>query len=99
MDWTVGLKEEDLHEDGTPKTGGILPPSLQGVRVMGGGEMKKFYNPIVAGTDLYLTTEVIDTHVKEGKKVLLPFLYLKILTRMRRKRSIVSVNGQLLLDR
>ncbi|WP_342430952.1 MaoC family dehydratase [Neobacillus sp. FSL H8-0543] len=77
MDWTVGLKEEDLHEDGTPKTGGILPPSLQGVRVMGGGEMKKFYNPIVAGTDLYLTTEVIDTHVKEGKKGLIAFLVLK----------------------
>jgi acyl dehydratase len=77
MDWSVGLREEDLHEDGTPKTGGILPPDLQGVRVMGGGEMKKFYYPIVAGTDVYLTTEVIDTYVKEGKNGLIAFLVLK----------------------
>ncbi|RHW37464.1 hypothetical protein D1B33_07940 [Lysinibacillus yapensis] len=77
VDWSVGLKEEDLHEDGTPKTGGILPSNIQGIRVMGGGEMKKFINPIVAGTDVYVTTEVIDTHVKEGKKGPIAFLVIK----------------------
>lgn len=99
VDWNVGLKEEDLHEDGTAKVSGILPPEFQGVRVMGGGEIKEFFHPVVAGTDVYLSSEVIHSRLKEGKRGLIALLVFKNIYKDKNENKIYCVSERTIIAR
>ncbi len=74
IDWGVGAPESDLRRDGTSH--GDETPAIEeeGVRVMGGGERMRFHKPVVAGTEVTLTSELTDVSMKEGKKGLLTLL-------------------------
>nr|WP_309099453.1 MaoC family dehydratase N-terminal domain-containing protein [Fredinandcohnia onubensis] len=73
IEWGRGLEEEHLHRDGMPKEG-FLPKQFDGIKIMGGGEKKQFFKPLVAGTKITLTNEITNAYIKEGKKGLVAFL-------------------------
>lgn len=66
--WGVGAPEPALRRDGTSGCDEILAIEEEGIRVMGGGEKMRFHKPVVAGTEVALTSELIDVSMKEGKK-------------------------------
>jgi acyl dehydratase len=70
MDWTDGGNEEDLRIDGTPKAEMQWIPS-EGVRVMGGGEEMHFHAPLIAGTEVVLTEELVDVTERDSKSGLM----------------------------
>lgn len=74
MEWGMGEEEKHLHRDGMAIDEFLLPSQFSGLRVMGGGEEKTFYQPVPAGTHVTLTSEIIDTYTKQGKSGLLAFL-------------------------
>ena len=73
IEWGVGVDEEFLHRDGMPQVG-FLPSHFKGIKIMGGGEEKTFYRPVVAGTKVTLTNEITETYTKQGSKGLMAFL-------------------------
>ena len=78
VEWGVGGREEDLRRDGTQIADDSVPlGSMEGVRIKGGGEEMFFYRPVVAGTHVTLTSEIIDTYTKQGKKGPIAFLVIK----------------------
>lgn len=74
IDWGVGAPESELLRDGTAHGDDFLGIEEEGVRVMGGGERMRFYKPVVAGTEVTLTSELTDVSTKEGRKGLLTLL-------------------------
>lgn len=74
MEWGIGEDEKNLHSDGMAIDEFFLPREFTGLRVMGGGEEKTFYKPVLAGTRVTLTSEIIDTYTRQGKSGLLVFL-------------------------
>lgn len=74
MEWGVGEEEANLNPDGLANSVLFLDERFSGVRIMGGGEEKIFYLPIIAGTHINLESEITDTYTKEGKKGLIAFL-------------------------
>jgi acyl dehydratase len=74
IDWGVGAPESDLRRDGTSH--GDETPAIEeeGVRVMGGGEKMRFHKPVVAGTEVKLTSKLTDVSTKEGRRGLLTLL-------------------------
>jgi acyl dehydratase len=74
VDWGVGAPESDLRRDGTAHRDDLLAIEEEEVRVMGGGEKMHFHKPVVAGTEVTLTSELTDVSTKEGRKGLLTLL-------------------------
>lgn len=68
IDWGVGTPESDLRRDGTSYSDETPEIEEEGVRVMGGGEKMRFHKPVVAGTEVTLTSELADVSTKEGRK-------------------------------
>ncbi|BCJ86249.1 MaoC family dehydratase [Effusibacillus dendaii] len=98
VDWGVGETDENLNRDGTHQSEGFLPQSFQGIRIMGGGEEMRFFKPLVAGTHVYLTSEVIDTYSKRGSKGLIAFLSIKNIYRVE-KDQILSICTRTMIAR
>jgi len=73
IEWDVGLDEEYLHLDGMPKQG-FLPERFNGIKIMGGGEKKEFFSPLVAGMNVKLISQITDTYTRSGSKGLIAFL-------------------------
>lgn len=74
VDWGVGAPESELRRDGTSDSDETPTIEEEGVRVMGGGEKMRFHKPVVAGTEVTLTSELTDVSTKEGSKGLLTLL-------------------------
>jgi acyl dehydratase len=75
MDWSDGGDESTLRTDGTPADDMEWIP-LEGVRLMGGGEETIFHAPLVAGTEVVMTSALDDVASRESKSGLM--LILKI---------------------
>lgn len=71
--WGVGLPESELLADGTEHGEDFLRPD-DGVRIMGGGEKMRFHKPVVAGSRVTLTSELVDVSTKDGNKGQLMFV-------------------------
>lgn len=77
MDWGVGKDEVDLNKDGLSNDFFLLNKTFNGIRAMGGGEEKEFHKPVVAGTEITMHSEVVDTYMKEGTNGKIAFLILR----------------------
>jgi acyl dehydratase len=66
--WSPGAPYDGLREDGTEADTHLPGVPAQGVRVMGGGEEMTFEKPVVAGTRLTRTTELIEVSMRESSK-------------------------------
>jgi len=74
--WGPGPKEPDLQIDGSA-TESLGAVSFDGLRLMGGGQELTFYQPVVAGMDVYMDVTVDDVQLKAasgGNLILLTIL-------------------------
>jgi acyl dehydratase len=76
MDWTDGGDAGELRLDGTPP-GEMEWIPLEGVRLMGGGEEMVFHEPLVAGTEVVLTSSLDDVSGRESKSGLMLILRIR----------------------
>lgn len=75
VEWGSGTAEEALLTDGNSSSNELIPlGDLQDVRVMGGGEHMTFHRMVPAGTRIKLTSTVVDTYTRQGRKGPLAFL-------------------------
>lgn len=72
MEWGGGEPEESLRPDGFPP--GEFPRMPRGLRVMGGGEKMVFHKSVVAGTEICMTSELVEAYEKEGRSGGIVFL-------------------------
>lgn len=75
MDWSDGGAEESLRVDGTAGDDMAWLP-VEGVRLMGGGEETVFHAPLVAGTEVVMTSALDGVTSRESRSGLM--LILKI---------------------
>ena len=66
--WSPGAPYDGLRDDGTEADTHLPGVPAQGVRVMGGGEEMTFEKPVVAGTVLTRSTELIEVSMRESSK-------------------------------
>jgi acyl dehydratase len=88
LDWTDGGPEDELRPDGTPLDEMKWLPS-EGLRIMGGGEEMVFHAPLIAGTEVTLTSTLHDVESRESKGALM--IILKILN------TFTAADGTLLM--
>lgn len=89
LDWTDGGPEEELRPDGTP-LGEMEWIPTEGIRVMGGGEEMKFHEPMIAGTEVVLTSELVEVSSRTTRSSSLMFI-LKI------RNDYKTTDGKLLM--
>jgi acyl dehydratase len=75
MDWSDGGDESELRPDGT-STDEMEWIPVEGIRLMGGGEETVFHEPLVAGTEVVMTSSLDEVTARESKSG--PMLVLKI---------------------
>jgi len=97
MEWEVGDVETNLSRDGIPQFKGLLPDDCGGIRVMGGGEEKFFYHSVAAGTCITLTSEIIDTYTKQGRKGKIVFLVFKNTYRNEEEQLLCVCNRSMII--
>jgi acyl dehydratase len=68
INWGPGAPYERLREDGTEADTHLPGVPAQGVRVMGGGEEMTFRRPVVAGTVVVRTTELLDVTQRDSSQ-------------------------------
>jgi acyl dehydratase len=76
LDWTDGGPEDELRPDGTPLDEMKWLPS-EGLRIMGGGEEMVFHEPLIAGTEVTLTSALHDVESRESKGKLMVILKIR----------------------
>ena len=68
INWGPGAPYERLREDGTEADTHLPGVPAQGVRVMGGGEEMTFRRPVVAGTVVVRSTELLDVTQRDSSQ-------------------------------
>jgi acyl dehydratase len=66
MDWSDGGDESELRPDGT-STDEMEWVPVEGIRLMGGGEETVFHEPLVAGTEVVMTSALDEVTARESK--------------------------------
>lgn len=89
LGWGAGPEESDLLTDGNA-AGPLGDVPLGGLRLMGGGQDLTFHEPVVAGMDVVMETEVCDVVRKDGRGG--PLLVLDV------RRRYLDGRGRLLVE-
>jgi hypothetical protein len=68
VDWTVGAPVEDLREDGTGIDESAVGLPAGGYRIMGGGERMEFFDRLVAGDRVLVSSRMSGVELRNTSK-------------------------------